>query len=201
MRYELKLHRLTFGILVIVLMAFVALLIALHPIFADERLGVITSFTIIVLAATAFGYMGVVEGIIAFQFGRKHKRELLSYLTLGLFSLGCGLYLAISDSASIQTVALVAAPHAFLFGLAEIRLAQHLERHPVHKQSLIRGGIIEMILGVTLIVGYRLPTEGTVTLLAYVAIMSILQLAPLVFYRYRHLSRADRQTPWLNMDN
>src|SRR5215467_15646375 len=84
MRYELRLHRLTFGILVVLLVAFVALVLGLHPLFADRSLDVITSFMIIVLAATAFGFMGMVEGMMAFYFGRHHKRELLSYLALGL---------------------------------------------------------------------------------------------------------------------
>ena len=193
MRYELKLHRLTFGILIVLLMTFVAILMTLYPIFSDERLEVITSFVIIVLAATAFGYMGMVEGVVAFQFGKKHKRELLSYLALGLFSLGCAVYLAISDSASIQTVTLVAAPHALLFGLAELRLSHHLERHPAYKQGLVLGGIVEILLGVALMVGYRLSTENSVILLGYVATISVLQLLPLVLYW--HKSYPNKQAP------
>lgn len=183
MRYELKLHRLTFGILAAILTIFVAILMTLHPIFASESLEVIASFIVIVLAATAFGYMGMVEGVMAFQFGRQHKREFLTYLTLALFSLGCALYLAIAESASIQTVALVASPHAFLFGFAELRLARHLERHRAYKQALIMGAVVEILLGIALIVGYRLSTRNTATLLGYVATMSVLQLVPMIFFR------------------
>ena len=183
MRYELKLHRLNFGILVGVLVIFVALLFEMRESFADERLEVITSFIVIVLAGTAFGYMGMVEGIIALQFGKKHRRELLSYLSLGLMSLGCGLYLAISKTARIQTIALIAAPHAFLFGIGQLRLAWHMERHKSFQQGLIAGGFIEILLGFALIRGYRLSTQGAVTMLAIIAIVSILQLLPLVLYR------------------
>src|ERR1700750_1510459 len=165
MRYELKLHRITFGLLTIVLIVFALFLLPWRPSFADERLEVIASLAIVVVAATAFVSMGVIEGTMAFQFGRKHKRELLSYLLIGLLSLGCGLYLAIVDTATVQTVALVAAPHAFLFGLAELRLGQHLGRHLGYKTGLILGGILELFLGAMLIGGSRLPNEGAATLL------------------------------------
>jgi hypothetical protein len=40
----------------------------------------------------------MVEGVVAFQFGPRNKRELLGYLLLGLVSLASGLFLAISDA-------------------------------------------------------------------------------------------------------
>lgn len=182
MRYELRLHRLAFGILAVLLMAFIAFLIVLHPLFADRRWDVITSFIIIVLAATAFGSMGMIEGMIALYFGKHHKRELLSYLALGLLSLGCSIYLTVADSASIHTVALVAAPHAFLFGIAELRLGQHLRRHASYKRGILVAGIVEIALGIALIGAYRLSDEGVSMLLGYVATISVLQLLPLVSY-------------------
>jgi len=185
MRYELKLHRLTFGILACILAIFVALLFEMGPAVADQHLEVITSFIVIVLAATAFGFMGMVEGIVALQFGRKHRRELLSYLLLGLITLGCGLYLTISNTVRVQTVALIAAPHAFLFGIGQLRLAWHLERHKPIQEGLIVGGLLEILMGLALIRGYHLSTEGVVTLLAYVAIISTLQLLPLVLYWHK----------------
>jgi hypothetical protein len=192
MRYELKLHRVTFGILAFILVGFVVLVMRWRPGLADERMEVIASLAIVIVAATAFVSMGMFEGIMAFQFGRNHKRELLSYLLLGLLSLGCGLYLAILESATVQTVALVAAPHAFLFGLGELRLGQHLERHPGYKTGLVLGGIIEILLGVILIGGSRLPSERAATLLAYVAIISILQLLPLLFYWHKPPQQENR---------
>jgi hypothetical protein len=47
--------------------------------------------------------MGIFEGTIAFEFGKKHKRELLSYLLLGLVALASGLYLAFSAIAVVQS--------------------------------------------------------------------------------------------------
>ena len=102
MRYELKLHRLTLGILACILTIFVALLVEMRPTVADDRFEVVTSFIVIVLAASGFGFMGMVEGIVALQFGKKHKREFLSYLSLGLITLACGLYLTISNTARVQ---------------------------------------------------------------------------------------------------
>jgi hypothetical protein len=188
MRYELKLHKLTFGILVGILAAFATLVLAMPKSLASEHFEVITSFIVIVLAATAFGFMGMVEGIMALQFGTKHKRELLGYLSLGLVTLGCGIYLAISERVRIQTIALVAAPHAFLFGIGQLRLAWHLERHKPHQEALIAGGFIEILSGLLLVQGYRLSTQGAVTLLASVAILSIFQILPLLLYSHKRHS-------------
>ena len=164
------------------LVPFVALLIWVHPSFTDQQLEAVTSLVIVVLAATVFVVMGTIEETIAFQFGKEHTRELVSYVALGMLSLGCGLYLAISDAANIQTVLLVSAPHAVLFGLAELRLAHGLSRHPSYKTALTLGGIIEIFLGAVLVSASRFSSHDAATLLAYVAVMSILQLLPLVFY-------------------
>jgi hypothetical protein len=188
MRYELKLHRFTFGIMAFLLVAFVAFEFRIGPSLADERLEVIASLAIVVVATAVFLIIGMVEGTMAFQFGRAHKRELLSYLLLGVLSLASGLYLAVSDDASLQTIALVGAPHALLFGLAQIRMAQHLERHPAYRRRLLLCGLIEIGLGFTLIAGSRLSNEGTAMLLAYVAILSLLQLLPLLLYSGRAAS-------------
>jgi drug/metabolite transporter (DMT)-like permease len=182
MRYELRLHRVTFGILAVVLMAFVAFLFYIRPSLADERLEVIASLAIVIVAAAAFVAMGMIEGIMVFYFGKQHKREVLCYLLLGLLSLVSGLYLSISETTSFQTVSLVAAPHALLFGVAELRLAQHLERHPGYRRALFGCGLVEIALGFILIGGSELTPEGTATLLVYVAILSILQLLPFLFY-------------------
>jgi len=172
----------------VLLMAFVVFFITLRPLFSDRRLDVVTSFIIIVLAATAFGSMGMIEGMIALYFGKRHKRELLSYLALGLLSLGTSIYLTVADSASIQTVALVAAPHAFLFGVAELRLSRHLKRHASYKRGLLTGGIVEISLGIALLNAYRLSNEGASMLLGYVATISVLQLLPLVLYWHKPYS-------------
>jgi uncharacterized membrane protein HdeD (DUF308 family) len=170
------------------LIAFVAFVFRITPSLADERLEVIASLAIVVVAAAAFVIIGMVEGTMAFQFGRPHTRELLSYLLLGMLSLASGLYLAVSDEASLQIIALVAASHPLLFGLAQIRMAQHLERHPAYRRGLLLCGLIEIGLGFTLIAGSLLSNERTAMLLGYVAILSLLQLLPLLFYSVRAAS-------------
>jgi regulator of protease activity HflC (stomatin/prohibitin superfamily) len=57
--------------------------VLLHPSLADERFEIIVSLAVVIAAAAAFVTIGMVEGVVAFQFGRAHKRELLSYLVLG----------------------------------------------------------------------------------------------------------------------
>jgi hypothetical protein len=168
--------------LALILTAFVVFLMRLRPSLANAMLEVVATLAIVVVAATAFIFMGMIEGTMAFQFGKRHKRELLSYLLLGLFSLGCGLYLAVSDSATIQTVALVAAPHAFLFGLAELRLGQHLEHHVAYRKGLTLGGIVEVLIGIALVSGSQLSSERAALLLICVVVITIVQLMPLVFY-------------------
>lgn len=182
MRQELHLHRVTFWILIALLIPVIASVIRLHPSLADQKTEALTSLVIVALAAAVFIVMGTVEGMIALQFGGRHTRELLGYLLLGLLSLGCGVYLAISDSATIRTIALVSAPHALLFGMAELRLAHHLSRHPSYQTALTFGGIVELSLGGILMLSSRFSSQETATVLGFVGIMSILQLLPLVFY-------------------
>ncbi|HXS13661.1 MAG TPA: DUF308 domain-containing protein [Acidobacteriaceae bacterium] len=194
MKEELRLHRLTFGMLVTLLILFVIFLMRLHPGLAQEHLEVATSLAVVVLAAAVFLVMGSMEGAIAFQFGKKHRRELFTYLLLAALSLACGLYLTLSDSATIQTVALVAAPHALLFGLVELRLSRHLDRHAPYRRALIFCGVIEVFLALVLVAGAWLSSRETAALLSYVAILSIIQLLPLVFYR--HKTTPSHAVPW-----
>jgi hypothetical protein len=57
MNYELKLHRLTFGILTMMLAGFVVFLLHIRPSLADERLEVIASLIVVILAAAMFTIM------------------------------------------------------------------------------------------------------------------------------------------------
>lgn len=103
---------------------------------ADERIEATASLAIVLTVATAFAYMGTAEGIVAFYFGLKHPRELLSYLLLGLLSVSAGFYLALSRDESLQRVALIVAPHTFLFGFAQLRIAQYMDQHPKQRDDL-----------------------------------------------------------------
>ncbi len=189
MQSELKLHRFVITTVVTLLIAFIAALIYLNPTLANQRLEVVASLVLVVLVAAAFVTIGLVEGTIAFQFGTAHKRELVVYLALGLLSIGTGLYLALSRQASLHTVGLVVAPHAFLFGLGELRIAHHLEHHRAIRRALYLCGAFEIVLGISLLSGGDLSNEHMAMLLGYVAILSTLQLLPFLFFRLSHRPR------------
>ena len=182
MQTELRLHQLIVGILVMLLSLFICAVVWLYPGLAHQRFDVIVSLALVIAAAAVFVMIGMVEGVVAFQFGPKHRRELLGYLVLGLVSLASGLFLAISDKASIQTIALVAGPHAFLFGIGELRLAAHVRRHPAKRRGLFIGGLCEVALGVALECAYCLSSQGAAMLLGCAAILSTVQLVPFLFF-------------------
>jgi uncharacterized membrane protein HdeD (DUF308 family) len=153
-----------------------------HP--ADVWSEASLSLVVVIVVATVLVYMGTAEGIVALQFGTKHKRELLSYLLLGLLSVASGLYLAISETASLRTIALIVSPHAFLFGIAEVRISQHMQRHSKHKRALLLFGACEIALGIALILlGPRMSNSHVATLLSYGAAVTSLQLLAVLFYR------------------
>jgi uncharacterized membrane protein HdeD (DUF308 family) len=185
MQTELRIHQLVVGILVVLLILFIFIDLSLYLSLADQRFEVIVSLAVVIAAAAVFAAIGLVEGVVAFQFGPRHKRKLLGYLLLGLASLASGLFLAISERASIQTVALVAAPHAFLFGIGELRLAAHLRRHPVKSRGLLIGGLCEIALGVALVGALYLSSQHAAMLLGCVAILSTVQLVPFLVYKRR----------------
>jgi uncharacterized membrane protein HdeD (DUF308 family) len=183
MQTELRLHQLVVGILVLLLLLFIFIVLPLYPRLADPRFDVIVSLAVVVAAAAVFAMIGMVEGVVALQFGPGHKRELLGYLLLGLVSLASGLFLAISEDASIQTIALVAAPHAVLFGIGELRLATYVQRHPAKRRGFLIGGICEVVLGIALAGALYLSSQRAALLLGSAAILSTVQLVPFLFYK------------------
>lgn len=85
MQSELRLHRLLLAMLATVVTGIALIFFYLSSYPADVWLKASISLIVIVVA-TALVYMGVAEGIVALQFGTRHKRELLGYLLLGLLS-------------------------------------------------------------------------------------------------------------------
>jgi uncharacterized membrane protein HdeD (DUF308 family) len=189
MQYELRLHRLLLAILATVITGIVLLFFYLssHP--ADVWLEASISLIVVIAVATALVYMGVAEGIVALQFGLRHKRELLGYVLLSLLSATTGLYLAMSESESLKTVALVASPHAFLFGIAELRISQHLQHHPQQRRALLLFGTCEIMLAIALVIANRMSTYHVATLLGYGAAITSLQLLAFLFYKYQRVER------------
>jgi uncharacterized membrane protein HdeD (DUF308 family) len=185
MQYELRLHRLLLRMLTVILTGVVLLFVYINSHPADIWMEASVSLVVVIVVATALGYMGMAEGIVALQFGMKHKREFFAYLILGLLSLGSGLYLALSETASLGTIALVVSPHAFLFGIAELRLAQHLRHHSKQRRALLLFGICEIAFGMSLIMGFEMSTDRLAGLLAYGAAITTLQLLGFLFYKYQ----------------
>jgi uncharacterized membrane protein HdeD (DUF308 family) len=171
---------------------FIALLFHIRDSLADERLEVIASLVLVVAAGGALVSTSVVEGAIALEFGKKHIREFFGYLLLSLVSLSSGLYLGISQQSTLQMVALVASLHAFIFGVAQLRMAQHLWHHPNYRRVFMFDGVTEIFLGLALVVGSRLSNEGTATLLGYVGIFSVLQVMPLLLHPRKAVSQVRR---------
>ncbi|WP_035355414.1 DUF308 domain-containing protein [Edaphobacter aggregans] len=194
MRSELRLHRLLLAMLATLLIAFVAVLFYLGTNVANEHFEATVSLVVMITVGTAFVYMGTAEGIVAFQFGLRHNRELWSYLILGLVSVVSGLYLAMSETASLQTVAVVVSPHAFLFGIAELRIAQHMQHHPKQRTLLLVGGLCELLLGAVLMSGPRFSVNHVATLLGCAAVLTAFQILAFLFYRRPNLSLHTRRS-------
>lgn len=188
MKYELRLHRVALWILTLLMGGYIAYSLRVRAFVGHARYETIGALFLVIVAAAAFVAMGIVESTLAFQFGKGHRRELWTYLTLGFLALWTGLYLAVSAKSSLQIVALVTSPHAFLFGLGELRISRHLKRHPVYRRGLISGGVIEILMGFCLVFGFTLSSQDVADLLMYVAFLTILQLAPFLFFQFPHAS-------------
>ena len=182
MQSEMRLHRIPALVLTVFLIIFITVVSRITPSLSNEWLEEVASLTIVILASSIFVVMGVLDEVIAFQFTRQHKREFWAYLGLGLISLATGLVLALSHRTSLQTIALVAAPHAFLFGLAELRVGANLGHHKPFRRSLVVGGVAEVGFGFALLYASSLSNQETVTVLSFVAIITTLQLIPFVVY-------------------
>jgi hypothetical protein len=190
MQYELRLHRLLLAMLATVLTGVVLLFFYLNSHPADVWIEASVSLVVVIVVAAVLVYMGMAEGIVALQFGTRHKRELLSYVLLGVLSVASGLYLAISETASLRTIALVVSPHALLFGIAEFRISQHMQHHSKQRRALLLFGACEITLGMALILlGSRMSNSHVAALLGYGAAITSLQLLAFLFYKSQRSER------------
>ncbi len=145
MRHELRLHRVVLTVLTATTLAFIALLFYIHNSIGDARLEVVASLVLIVAAGGALLIIGGIEGAVAIEFGKRHIREAFGYLLLCLTSLSAGVYLGIAERATLQIISLIASLYAFIFGVAQMRMAQHLGHHPAYKRVFIFDGLIEIL--------------------------------------------------------
>lgn len=182
MQSEIALHRRVFAAQAALLTVFVGVLIYVDPLLRSKWLDTIGAAILITVTALAFLAVGAVEEVIAYRFGQRHRRELLTYLLLGLVSIASGLFLGLSSKASLQTVSLVVAPYAALFGFGELRIAQHLQHHLPQRKALVVCGLCEIALALSLLGTWMLPSRGVPVLLGLTAIVSLAQLLPLLFF-------------------
>ena len=185
MQSEIRLHRVTLVVLAVLLASIVTTLLYIHPSLEDSRLEAIASLIVVTVIGGVFLIIGIVEETSAVLFGLRHKRELLSYLFLGLVSIGLGIYFVVSDTATLRTVAIVAAPYAVLIGIAELRVAQHLRRHPWWRGALLAGSFCDLALALGFTHAYvsAASSKYIALLLGCAATISILRLAPLIYYK------------------
>lgn len=183
MQYELRLHQLIAAILTVVLIGFVALFIYLDNHGPDVWMEASVALLLEIAVSAGLVYVGMAEGILALQFGRQHKREILSYLSLGALSVGCGLYLAMTESSSLMTIALVVSPHVLLFGVGQLWISQHITHHFAQRRALQVCGFCELLMGVGLIAASRISNAAVAKLLAYTAAMTALQLIGFLMFK------------------
>ena len=183
MQYELRLHRLIVSILTVVLIGFVVLFVYFDHRAPDVWIEASVALVLEIAVSTGLVYVGVAEGVLAFQFGGRHKREILSYLLLSVLSIGSGLWLAMTESSSLMTIALVVSPHVLLFGLAQVRISQYLSHHLVLRRALLVCGICEVLMGIGLTAVSRVSDRSAASFLAYVAAMTALQLIGFLMYK------------------
>lgn len=183
MHYELRLHRLIAALLTAILIGFVLLFVYLDHLSSNIWMEADIALLMEIAVSTGLGYIGMTEGVIAFEFGRPHKREILSYLALAALSIGCGLYLSLTEKSSLMTIALVVSPHAFLFGAAQLRASQHLRHHAAAQRALQIGGLCALLMSIGLVAVSRLSDVAAARFLAYVAAMTALQLIGFLMYK------------------
>lgn len=190
MRDEMRAHRLVLIFIAgwIAIFLYVIFAAGIHRSEARVEAGAVLLLTNLV--AAAFVYVGMGEVLAASAFRPPHRKEFTAYLLLGEFSLITGFVLLFNASASLPTVAVIIAPYAFLFGLAELRMARGLGHHPRQATALNVCGALELGCGIALATAYFWSEVELIRLLVVTAIASLLQLAPFIFFRPNQLPQS-----------
>lgn len=187
MRQELRLHKVVLVSLVMLLVAFVALMLRVRHTLADERLEAVAALILVVAAAAGLLAASSIEFGIALEFGKSHRWEMVLYLALGTLSLATGIWLGLSHKGTLQQIALAAAPQAGAFGMAQLRLGLGLPRHPVLRRMFLINGGIELLLCLSMLGVSWSSNEAVVEILSLAGCVAVLQVLPLLFYP--HASR------------
>jgi len=189
MREELRAHRLIIIFIAGWITIFLYILFALGVHRSEARVEAEAILLLTNLVAVAFVYVGMGEIMVAATFGPPHRKEFTAYLVLGELSLITGFALLFTAEASLPMIALIVAPYAILFGLAELRMARGLVHHPRQATGLYICGALEIGTGGLLLRSHYWSEVLIVRLLTMTAIASLLQLLPFVFFRARQLPR------------
>jgi len=186
MREELRSHKLMLGFIVGWIIIFLSTLVSFGAHKADVKLeaGVVLVLTSVVGAALS--YVGMSGIVAAGIFGKKHRREFLAYITLGMLALVMATILMFSTDESIAILCLGAAPFPLLLGLAEIRLAMGFTRHQQLSHALIVCGLLELTCGVLLACARFFDELQVMSIIAATAFISLLQLVPFLFFQPVH---------------
>ena len=186
MQEEVKSHKIVFGLVAFWLVIFLVILFVLEAHRYTNRLEAEVILILSIAVTSALGYIGLAEIIVGLQFGRSHRRELVTYLVLGTISLLTGIMLALTTPLRLALVAIAVAPHAILFGLFQLRLSRGLARHPPQARSLKVCGVIDILSGIVLACGFFLSDVNVVTLLGVTAASTLLQLFPFLLFGRNH---------------
>ncbi len=198
MRCERRLHRLLAAMLAAVLIGFVLLFVYLDHRASDVWMEGSVALAMEVVVTTGLISIGSAEVVVAFQFEKRHKREIMSYLVLSALSIACALYLSMTESSSLRTIALVVSPHALLFGAAQIRASQHMGHHPTQKRALQVCGLSEILMGFGLIAVSRVSDSAAAGFLGYVAAVTAFQLIGFLMYKRVPRERPTNKRPSLS---
>lgn len=186
MQEEIKSHKIVFGLVAMWLVVFLVVLFLLDAHRYTNRLEAEVILVLSIAVTSALGYLGLAEIIVGLQFGRAHRRELVTYLVLGTLSLLSGILLALTTPLRLALISLAVAPHAILFGLFQFRLSRGLSHHPTQARSFQVCGLIEILSGLLLACGFFLTEVDVVILLGAIASATLLQLVPFLLFSKRN---------------
>ena len=187
MREEIGVHRLVLIFITAWIAIFLYVLYALGAHRSEIKVEAEGILLLTNLVAAAFVYVGMGEILAAATFGPPHRKEFTAYLLLGEFSVIAGFFLLFNAVASLPTIAVILAPYALLFGVAELRMAPGFAHHPRQATALYVCGALELGCGVLLATGHYWTDIQLIRLLTITAIASLLQLVPFVLFRAKRL--------------
>jgi hypothetical protein len=152
---------------------------------SDVRIEVEGVLLLTILVAAALCYVGMTGLILGGVFGANHRREVGTYLSVGLLALILAAVLTFTREQSMAMISATVAPFALLFGFAELRLARGFSQHHRQARALFLCGFLEMSCGILLVLAavHLFDEISALRLIALTAMISLLQLVPFLSFR------------------